>query len=86
MLGELYLDKHYLSKFLRRDDVKHEASASGNSLRNHAREALNYLSIREDFWRQMNPMYTKKEGLNYNNKVWLDFNGRIDGLIDESVD
>jgi hypothetical protein len=32
-------------------------------------EGLNYLAIREDFWGQMRPMYTKKPGLNFNNKV-----------------
>lgn len=46
-------------------------------LRDSAREALNYLEIREQFWRQQNPMYARKVGLNFNNDVSLTICGSL---------
>jgi hypothetical protein len=64
----MYFDKDYLTKFLTRPGVLNDQGASGE-LRENAAEALNYLEIREEFWRQQNPMYARKSRLNLNNKV-----------------
>ncbi|CAG7687442.1 unnamed protein product [Allacma fusca] len=67
VLGQMYFDKDYLTKFLLRPDIRSDQGAS-QELRSNATEALNYLEIREQFWRQQNPMYARKQGLNFNNK------------------
>jgi len=68
VLGSMFTDMHYLKKFLRRPDIKADQGASG-LLRQNGNEALNYLKIREWFWKQQNPMYSRKHGLNFNNDV-----------------
>lgn len=68
VLNRMYFDKKYLKKFLNRPDVQSEQGSSF-MLRGHATEALNYLKIRERFWRDQNPMYARKMGLNYNDNV-----------------
>lgn len=70
VLGSMFLDMEYLKKFLRRPDIKAD-HGSAPFLRQNAHEALNYLKIREAFWKQQNPMYSRKYGLNFNNNVSL---------------
>jgi len=69
VLGPLQEDKIYLEKFLRRPDIKGDTQASSEGLRNSANEALKYLEIRKFFWRQQNPVYASKIGLNFNNDI-----------------
>lgn len=68
-MGILQQDKDYLTKFLKRPDIRGDAQNSSEGLRNDANEALKYLEIRQDFWRQQNPMYSRKIGLNFNNDM-----------------
>lgn len=70
ILGSMYFDKKYLTRLLNRPDVKSEQGLS-HLLRGHATEALNYLKIRERFWRQQKPIYSRKIGLNFNNNMVL---------------
>jgi len=64
----MYLDKNYLMKFLRRQDIQSDQGHS-HALRRNANEAIGFLKIREEFWRSQNPMYSRKFGLNFNNNV-----------------
>jgi hypothetical protein len=54
-------------------DIEGNHQTGSETLRNSATEALKYLEIREHFWRQQNPMYARKVGLNFNNDVSLKF-------------
>jgi len=65
----MYFDKDYLTKFLSRPDITGDQQGAASDLRENAAEALNYLEVREEFWRQQNPMYARKNGLNLNDKV-----------------
>ncbi|OXA50583.1 Tetratricopeptide repeat protein 25 [Folsomia candida] len=69
ILGVLQQDKDYLTKFLKRPDIHGDAQSSSEGLRGKANEALNYLEIRQKFWRQQNPMYARKIGLTFNNDM-----------------
>lgn len=73
VLGVLQQDKDYLTKFLKRPDIVGDQQSGSEVLRDNAREALNYLEIREQFWRQQNPMYARKVGLNFNNDMVLQY-------------
>lgn len=53
---------------LKNIDIAGNQSGSDN-LKTSANEALKFLDIRENFWRQQNPMYARKVGLNFNNDV-----------------
>ncbi|CAG7641536.1 unnamed protein product [Allacma fusca] len=72
ILGQMYFDKDYLTKFLHRPDIQSDQGSS-QELRSNATEALNYLEIREQFWRQQNPMYARKQGLNFNNNMVIQY-------------
>ncbi|ODN01080.1 Tetratricopeptide repeat protein 25 [Orchesella cincta] len=73
VLGVLQQDKDYLTKFLKRPDIMGDQQSGSEVLRDNAKEALNYLEIREQFWRQQNPMYARKVGLNFNNDMVLQY-------------
>ena len=59
VLGQIYSDKNYLTKFLKRSEIQKDQDTA-HELRFNANEALNYLQVREKFWRQQNPMYARK--------------------------
>ncbi|CAL8116423.1 unnamed protein product [Orchesella dallaii] len=59
LMGQLYLDKSYLTKFVKRPEVINQQGLA-KGLREEACEALKYLESREKFWRQQNPLYSRK--------------------------
>jgi len=70
VLGQIYLDKEYLAKFLILPELQRDSGTSAAvELRENALEALEYIQIREEFWRQQNPIYARKPGLTLSKKV-----------------
>ncbi|XP_035704719.1 tetratricopeptide repeat protein 25 isoform X2 [Folsomia candida] len=59
VLGQMYMDHQYLAKFIHRSDVKQQMGHA-EELRETAKDGLNYLENREKFWRQQNPLYSRK--------------------------
>ncbi|CAL8116483.1 unnamed protein product [Orchesella dallaii] len=60
LMGQLYLDKSYLTKFVKRPEEVINQQGLAKGLREEACEALKYLESREKFWRQQNPLYSRK--------------------------
>lgn len=58
VLGQIYSDKDYFTKFLKRSEIQKDQDTA-YELRHNAKEALNYLQVREKFWRQQNPIYAR---------------------------
>ncbi|XP_032778290.2 uncharacterized protein LOC116917044 [Daphnia magna] len=62
LLGDLHVDKIYLERLLENPGL-HNQSASSLKIIHHAKETLEYLKGRENFWKQQQPfhiVYTKE--------------------------
>ncbi|XP_071101077.1 outer dynein arm-docking complex subunit 4-like [Haliotis cracherodii] len=59
LLGELFADKEYLEK-LYDGMTATNATNTTDFIKEKACDGLEYLGIREDFWRQQKPMYARK--------------------------
>ncbi|XP_067687289.1 outer dynein arm-docking complex subunit 4-like isoform X2 [Haliotis asinina] len=59
LLGELFADKEYLEK-LYDGMTTSNTSNTTDFIKEKACDGLEYLGIREDFWRQQKPMYARK--------------------------
>lgn len=58
LLGEIYEDRVYLSKLLNDKDFVENPN---NEVLQLVSEGLTYLSSRLEFWRQQNPLYSRKQ-------------------------
>lgn len=54
LLGELCVDKEYLENLLKHPDLKRADTGSEN-VSTYAKEAVNFLNSRQEFWRQQRP-------------------------------
>lgn len=54
LLGELCVDKEYLENLLKNPNLK-RADTDTENISNYAKEAVNFLNIRQEFWRQQRP-------------------------------
>ncbi|KAI9563968.1 hypothetical protein GHT06_007706 [Daphnia sinensis] len=62
LLGDLHVDKIYLERLLENPGL-HNQSVSSQKIIHHAKETLEYLKGRENFWKQQQPfqiVYTKE--------------------------
>ena len=54
LLGELFVDKEYLEKLLKHPDLK-RADTKAENISIYAKDAISFLSNRQEFWRQQKP-------------------------------
>lgn len=69
VLGQIHLDKEYFARFLKLSEREQQVVPAAAELRENAAEAMEYIQIREEFWRRQNPIYARKPGLNFNPRV-----------------
>ncbi|XP_074080012.1 outer dynein arm-docking complex subunit 4 isoform X3 [Macrotis lagotis] len=60
LLGELYVDKEYLEKLLKDEDLIKGTIKSGMTVEDLIMTGINYLDTRTDFWRQQKPIYARE--------------------------
>ncbi|XP_063694267.1 outer dynein arm-docking complex subunit 4-like [Bolinopsis microptera] len=58
LLGELYEDREYLEKLL---NDSRATKQSDNTIKSLVSNGINYLDSRLDFWRQQQPLYSRKK-------------------------
>lgn len=67
LLGDLYVDKEYLENLLKHPDLK-KADTNTESVSEFAKDAINFLNNRQEFWRQQKPCTSlNSQKLNGNN-------------------
>ncbi|XP_055534953.1 outer dynein arm-docking complex subunit 4 [Wyeomyia smithii] len=54
LLGDLYVDKEYLENLLKHPDLK-KADTNTEGVSEFAKDAINFLNNRQEFWRQQKP-------------------------------
>lgn len=54
LLGELFIDKEYLENLLKHPDLK-RADTKTENVSGYAKDAIAFLSSRQEFWRQQKP-------------------------------
>ncbi|XP_055601150.1 outer dynein arm-docking complex subunit 4 isoform X2 [Uranotaenia lowii] len=54
LLGDLYVDKEYLENLLKHPDLK-KADTNTEGVSEYAKDAINFLNNRQEFWRQQKP-------------------------------
>ncbi|KAH0626920.1 hypothetical protein JD844_002217 [Phrynosoma platyrhinos] len=59
LLGELYVDKAFLEKLLKDEDLIKSTTKQGVTVGNLIQEGLSYLDTRTDFWQQQKPIYAR---------------------------
>ncbi|KAF5290786.1 hypothetical protein FQA39_LY14629 [Lamprigera yunnana] len=55
LLRELKVDKEYLDNLLKRPDLKSKNSEEDSTIVGYIKDAVNFLNIRQEFWRQQLP-------------------------------
>ncbi|XP_076350632.1 outer dynein arm-docking complex subunit 4-like isoform X2 [Tachypleus tridentatus] len=60
IIGELSVDKIFLQKFLRNRALFRTSQPETKEIREHARSALEFLELRQQFWHQQKPLYTRE--------------------------
>ncbi|XP_065089467.1 outer dynein arm-docking complex subunit 4 [Ochlerotatus camptorhynchus] len=67
LLGDLFVDKEYLENLLKHPDLK-KADTNTESVSEFAKDAINFLNNRQEFWRQQKPCTSlNSKKLNGNN-------------------
>ncbi|XP_029713149.1 outer dynein arm-docking complex subunit 4 isoform X2 [Aedes albopictus] len=67
LLGDLYVDKEYLENLLKHPDLK-KADTNTEGVSEFAKDAINFLNNRQEFWRQQKPCTSlNSKKLNGNN-------------------
>ncbi|XP_060111652.1 outer dynein arm-docking complex subunit 4 [Heteronotia binoei] len=59
LLGELYIDKAFLEKLLKDEDLIKSTTKQGGTVGDLIQEGLSYLDTRTDFWQQQKPIYAR---------------------------
>ncbi|XP_020667341.3 outer dynein arm-docking complex subunit 4 [Pogona vitticeps] len=59
LLGELYVDKAFLEKLLKDEDLAKSTTKQGISVGDLIQEGLSYLDTRTEFWQQQKPIYAR---------------------------
>ncbi|XP_060137081.1 outer dynein arm-docking complex subunit 4 isoform X2 [Zootoca vivipara] len=59
LLGELYVDKAFLEKLLKDEDLTRSTTKQGVTVGRLIQEGLSYLDTRTDFWQQQKPIYAR---------------------------
>ncbi|XP_077171428.1 outer dynein arm-docking complex subunit 4 isoform X2 [Paroedura picta] len=59
LLGELYVDKAFLEKLLKDEDLIKSTTKQGVTVGQLIHEGLSYLDTRTDFWQQQKPIYAR---------------------------
>ncbi|XP_061444909.1 outer dynein arm-docking complex subunit 4 isoform X2 [Rhineura floridana] len=59
LLGELYVDKTFLEKLLKDEDLTKSTTKQGVTVGDLIQEGLSYLDTRTDFWQQQKPIYAR---------------------------
>ncbi|XP_053121966.1 outer dynein arm-docking complex subunit 4 isoform X2 [Hemicordylus capensis] len=59
LLGELYVDKAFLEKLLKDEDLIKSTTKQGITVGDLIQEGLSYLDTRTDFWQQQKPIYAR---------------------------
>ncbi|KAJ7313521.1 hypothetical protein JRQ81_004970 [Phrynocephalus forsythii] len=59
LLGELYVDKAFLEKLLKDEDLIKSTTKQGISVGDLIQEGLTYLDTRTEFWQQQKPIYAR---------------------------
>ncbi|XP_048374198.1 outer dynein arm-docking complex subunit 4 isoform X2 [Sphaerodactylus townsendi] len=59
LLGELYVDKAFLEKLLKDEDLIKSTTKHGITVGDLIQEGLSYLDTRTDFWQQQKPIYAR---------------------------
>uniref|UniRef100_A0A8C6XQ82 Outer dynein arm-docking complex subunit 4 n=1 Tax=Naja naja TaxID=35670 RepID=A0A8C6XQ82_NAJNA len=59
LLGELYVDKAFLEKLLKDEELIKSVTKQGVTVGDLLQEGLSYLDTRTDFWQQQKPIYAR---------------------------
>ncbi|KAK9396852.1 tetratricopeptide repeat protein 25 [Crotalus adamanteus] len=59
LLGELYIDKAFLEKLLKDEELIKSVTKQGVTVGDLLQEGLSYLDTRTDFWQQQKPIYAR---------------------------
>ncbi|XP_013908169.1 PREDICTED: tetratricopeptide repeat protein 25 [Thamnophis sirtalis] len=59
LLGELYVDKAFLEKLLKDEELIKSVTKQGVTVGDLLNEGLSYLDTRTDFWQQQKPIYAR---------------------------
>ena len=54
LLGDLYIDKEYLENLIKHPDLR-KADTNTEGVSEYAKDAINFLNNRQEFWRQQKP-------------------------------
>ncbi|XP_074117643.1 outer dynein arm-docking complex subunit 4 isoform X1 [Sminthopsis crassicaudata] len=71
LLGELYVDKEYLEKLLKDEDLIKGTIKRGMTVEDLIMTGINYLDTRTDFWRQQKPIYARERDRKLMQEKWV---------------
>ncbi|XP_020828304.1 outer dynein arm-docking complex subunit 4 [Phascolarctos cinereus] len=71
LLGELYVDKEYLEKLLKDEDLIKGTIKHGMTVEDLIMTGINYLDTRTDFWRQQKPIYARERDRKLMQEKWV---------------
>ncbi|XP_072502569.1 outer dynein arm-docking complex subunit 4 isoform X2 [Notamacropus eugenii] len=71
LLGELYVDKEYLEKLLKDEDLIKGTIKRGMTVEDLIMSGINYLDTRTDFWRQQKPIYARERDRKLMQEKWV---------------
>ncbi|KAI4894996.1 hypothetical protein NFI96_032186 [Prochilodus magdalenae] len=70
LLGELYMDKEYLEKLLKDEDLIKGKTRGGERLQDVILSCISYLDTRTEFWRQQKPIYARQRDRRLLQEQW----------------
>ncbi|CAM4706210.1 outer dynein arm-docking complex subunit 4 isoform X1 [Caretta caretta] len=71
LLGELYVDKAYLEKLLKDEDLIKSSTKYGMTVEDLILGGINYLDTRTEFWQQQKPIYARVRDRKLMQQRWL---------------
>ncbi|XP_043359453.1 outer dynein arm-docking complex subunit 4 isoform X2 [Dermochelys coriacea] len=71
LLGELYVDKAYLEKLLKDEDLIKSSTKHGMTVEDLILGGINYLDTRTEFWQQQKPIYARVRDRKLMQQRWL---------------
>ncbi|KAM7137621.1 outer dynein arm-docking complex subunit 4 isoform 2-T2 [Macrochelys suwanniensis] len=71
LLGELYVDKAYLEKLLKDEDLIKSSTKHGMTVEDLILGGINYLDTRTEFWQQQKPIYARVRDRRLMQQRWL---------------
>uniref|UniRef100_A0A8D0HBX7 Outer dynein arm-docking complex subunit 4 n=1 Tax=Sphenodon punctatus TaxID=8508 RepID=A0A8D0HBX7_SPHPU len=71
LLGELYVDKAYLEKLLKDEDLIKSSTKQGITVENLILGGITYLDTRTEFWQQHKPIYARVRDRKLMQQRWI---------------